>query len=87
MLSPVSLASSDQDGGPSDSTIHIYEHWADTGFMLIPVTILDIRLNYDYYYDDESEDGPGRLKEATGRPYQRGRRSLTLGLSVSKVLC
>ena len=30
-----------------------------------------------YYYDDESRDGPRRLKEARGRPYQRGRgRSL-----------
>ncbi|XP_015748429.1 PREDICTED: piggyBac transposable element-derived protein 4-like [Acropora digitifera] len=27
-----------------------------------------------YYYDDESQDGPHRLKEARGRPYQRGRR-------------
>ena len=27
-----------------------------------------------YYYDDESRDGPRRLKEARGRPYQRGRR-------------
>ena len=28
----------------------------------------------DYYHDDESRDGPRWLKEARGRPYQRGRR-------------
>lgn len=28
----------------------------------------------NYFYDDESRDGPRRLKEGRGRPYQRGRR-------------
>lgn len=28
----------------------------------------------DFYYDDESRNGPRRLKEGRGRPYQRGRR-------------
>ena len=31
VLSPVSLASRDQDGGPSDSTINIHEHLRSHG--------------------------------------------------------
>jgi len=28
----------------------------------------------DYFFEDESRNGPRRLKEGRGRPYQRGRR-------------